>query len=123
MIVRILSTLIRILFFRTATFLNSRGVKYKGASEEQVRKFFLRPDNFAGRDISHVIGALGRWQDYDDWDWGRFIYWWERPNLYVRVETKSNKIRRVDFFDPKNASDLATGKVVWEKAHEEGDGP
>jgi hypothetical protein len=117
LIARILSAALRLAFFRIALWLRHPGAESEGASAEQLRTFFQDPANFAARSIEQIASAVGPWQEYDDWDWGRLVHVWRRPNLCVRVLSKNGVLNYVGFRNPKNLSRSGVDdEIVWERS-------
>ena len=79
---------------------------------EHLERFFRDPENCRGKNIDDIISVVGPWSDHDDWDWGRFIYDWQRPGLRVRVGTRSNSVRTVEFLAPEDTSRFGTVQEV-----------
>jgi hypothetical protein len=82
---------------------------------EALVNYFRNPDNYALQDIKKLVGDVGQWQEYDDWDWGRFVYEWRRPNLRVRVITQSDCVRCVELLAPTDISRMGSClEIIWE---------
>ena len=48
-------------------------------SDEDIRQFFSKPENYVGKTMSQIFHAIGKPTQTDDWDWGRVVYDWQLP--------------------------------------------
>jgi hypothetical protein len=86
-------------------------------TDQQFGAYFRERENFeAGMHVADIIRAVGRYDDYDDGDWGRFAYQWYRNDFRVRVITNSDYIVEIESLDPTLRSRSGeTIEVLWER--------
>ncbi|KRG71752.1 hypothetical protein ABB29_02800 [Pseudoxanthomonas dokdonensis] len=85
------------------------------ASKEQLLAFFSQPENYADASVYDLPSPIRRFDQDDDWDWGRRIYYWVRPGLRLRVRTDSGRITCVELLDPEDHSRSGTTiATLWQ---------
>jgi|UniRef100_A0A7C3DPG2 predicted SpoU family rRNA methylase len=83
-------------------------------SEETICAFFSRWDNYVELSLEDIIERIGPFTQYDDWDWGREVYDWKRPNLRIRVVMRGGYVKAVEELDPQDNSRYGTTlRVLW----------
>lgn len=74
----------------------------------EILRHFENAQSLKFQPISATVDKIGPWDEYDDWDWGRLIFEWRRPNLRVMVSTQGGYIRKVVLLDPSDMSRFGT---------------
>lgn len=116
LLLKLMAAPFRIIFFRVAVWVKRRKQVRNGASETQLRAFFQDSTNFVNCSILEIESVIGPWQEYDDWDLGRFLYEWIRPTLCVRVMFSSSVVQWVEFCHPKDRSRGKPREIIWERS-------
>jgi hypothetical protein len=89
-------------------------VRNQYATEAQIRAFFADTANFVNVPVEEIFAVLGRPLEYDDWDWGRLSYEWNRPSLRMRMVTRGGGVLCVEELDPRDTSRFGTTLVtIW----------
>ena len=84
------------------------------SQESELRAFFADPTNYAHKPIEDVVRSLGPATYNDDWDWGRYIYGWEQPNLRFIVVTRGGYVTAAEELDPHDTTRFGTTlRVLW----------
>lgn len=78
------------------------------ASADEIRAYFKDAARLRDTPINATAAQLGPWDAYDDWDWGRQIYEWNRRGLRVMVSTQGGQICKVALLDPTDSSRFGT---------------
>lgn len=105
----------RLIYFRLFLGLKNILNLRRGCSSRKLRDFFENEENFSGLSARDIAEIVGPWQEYDDWDWGRFLYEWIRPNLCVRLKYKSSTLVMVEFCDPWHRTRFGPREIIWER--------
>ena len=94
--------------------LRSRVPVHAGPTAAELSVFFADPANFANLDTKQLFARLGPSHQFDDWDWGRFVYTWKSRGLWVRVGIQGNShINYVVFTSRHNKKTIE--KVAWQR--------
>lgn len=85
-------------------------------SDELLNSFFRDPTKYANQPEGHVFRVVGRPTNYDDWDWGRLVYYWRGKSISVRVIMQGGSVTCAELIDPANNDRYAEPvQVLWER--------
>jgi hypothetical protein len=86
----------------------------KTISDEDIRQFFSKHENYVGIAMSQIFHAIGKPTETDDWDWGRLVYDWQRPTLRYQLVTRGGHVICAEELDPNDTSRFGkTLRVLW----------
>lgn len=86
-------------------------------SDDLLNSFFRVPTNYANQPETRVFSVVGRPKTYDDWDWGRLVYYWKGRSISVRVIVQGGTVICAELIDPEDNERFAESiQVLWERS-------
>ena len=83
---------------------------------ESVEHFFRNSLNFVDVPLERIFEQVGRPLIYDDWVWGRYVYYWRTERCRIRAITRGGFVTAVMLLDPADSSRFGTElELIWEK--------
>lgn len=83
-------------------------------TDADLQAFFNDPSNYAGVQLEEALRRLGPPTQYDDWDWGRIVYDWQRPSCRYILITRGGYVKAAEELDACDTSRFGTTvRVIW----------